>query len=816
MFTILNVSQTGGKAAGGSVITVTAAGIVGTPTSTLGAVSNITSSTFQITTTAHAAGAVSWTATNGNGQTSSPHTFTYLAAPVVSTITPNNGPQTAPNVNSATYSTTGVIFTVSGLPAVGAGVAISATIDGNALVSVVNNGNGTITGTVPVDTNSGAVNVVVNVDGVASTGGTGAWTYNAPPSVASVTSVGTSGGSATCDGANFVQTPTASANINGTPTNLTVTWVSSAELVELLLTGGSYAVGHWDLTVTNPDGQSVTAPGVFVITSELTPETIFGANLIAWWQASNATSVGGVLTGVPDSTGNGNDLSVVSLVPPTIVDNDARFGEAPTTILMNGSTNFLQTADVPIGAGSTLAFFGVVDLLSTSVGGGGEGTFITYSSDNNPKLLIQGSSPTNLEYIGPSNHGIETSGIQMLNAPATLYGGATVVGGTVSEAVSINNSTPVTYSASTATSIENNKVISVGFDGIGEGYLHFVWPELLIVNVVPTALQISQYVQSANDRFGVTAPPSVNYATPVPALTSNAPLRLNGTGFMQGVTVTLGSTASCTVLSNTTTVVNVETPSLAAGTYDLTIANMDGRSITYGNYVTVTAATSPWSLFGLSCVAWYDSTSFVESGGVVTQWTDLSGMGNHLVAGTAPAYHSGAGDPTFNDQPYMKPNGTNEYLQCLGAQFASNPLTAIWCSCVVNQVSGGGGGQQIFQIGGTLLFQLSNEIPDFFLGGAGTVSWGSTISGAQNLVFTCASGANPNYSVNVANGAAVVNTSTIAPIDVLSSDLYTSSYEGGGNWNAQPIAAIIVLSVIPSSGAQSSWESYCQTTWGCA
>ena len=95
-FAITAVSQTEGTTAGGTVITVTANGIVGTPSSTLGAVSNVTATTFQIATTtaAHAAGSVSWTATNGNLQTSAPQTYKYLGAPTFTTATPNNGPQT--------------------------------------------------------------------------------------------------------------------------------------------------------------------------------------------------------------------------------------------------------------------------------------------------------------------------------------------------------------------------------------------------------------------------------------------------------------------------------------------------------------------------------------------------------------------------------------------------------------------------------------------------------------------------------------------------------------------------------------------------
>lgn len=78
-FAITGVSANVGSIAGGDVITVTATGIFGTPTSTLGVVSAITATTFAITTNSHAAGAFSWTVTNGNGLVSATQTFTYSA-----------------------------------------------------------------------------------------------------------------------------------------------------------------------------------------------------------------------------------------------------------------------------------------------------------------------------------------------------------------------------------------------------------------------------------------------------------------------------------------------------------------------------------------------------------------------------------------------------------------------------------------------------------------------------------------------------------------------------------------------------------------
>jgi hypothetical protein len=79
-FNITSFSPGSGPIAGGTAVVVVATGIVGTPTSTLGAVSGVTGTGFTITTSSHAAGVVSWTATNGDGHVSAPQAFTYVAA----------------------------------------------------------------------------------------------------------------------------------------------------------------------------------------------------------------------------------------------------------------------------------------------------------------------------------------------------------------------------------------------------------------------------------------------------------------------------------------------------------------------------------------------------------------------------------------------------------------------------------------------------------------------------------------------------------------------------------------------------------------
>jgi hypothetical protein len=165
---LTSISKTAGTIDGGTAIAVVGSGFVNTCTCSVGAVTFNSSTSLTVTTSAHAAGAVSCVITNPDTGASGALSFTYLAHPVASAIAPTHGPAAG---------ATAVTITCSGLP-YGLTSTLSATIGGVAVTSPVATSATTMTCMTGAHA-SGATNVIVTVDGVASTGGTGLYTYDA-------------------------------------------------------------------------------------------------------------------------------------------------------------------------------------------------------------------------------------------------------------------------------------------------------------------------------------------------------------------------------------------------------------------------------------------------------------------------------------------------------------------------------------------------------------------------------------------------------------------------------------------------------------
>lgn len=350
---VTSFSPAAGKVGGGEMVTVFgsnfAAGMTAPLTGggTLGVVTldGVTpSSKCTIVTGAHASGAVTWHLANTDGGVSSNQSFTYLAAPVVSAISPNHGP--------ATLSNTSRTVTCSGLPPIGSGVTLTATVGGNAVTSIVNNGNGTFTCTVPTHA-AGVVDVIVTVDGVASSGGTGLYTFDAVPTITSFTFTSAAGGNTFGIGTGFLSGMSISVLINGTPTALTSVVVSNGgtQVSATLPTPGPYTAGNWNVTVTNPDTQAATLASGFTV---FAPPTIAG---LMWDLDFNAgtTVVGGFLTAVTEQSSNGY---VFNQVAGSSLTYTASALNGYPAVTGNGSTGLLLSAtNITHATKSATAFF---------------------------------------------------------------------------------------------------------------------------------------------------------------------------------------------------------------------------------------------------------------------------------------------------------------------------------------------------------------------------------------------------------------------------------------------------------------------------
>jgi hypothetical protein len=261
--TVTNVSPSSGPIGGGTPVTITGTNFAAGATVSMGgsaatAVIVVNATTITATTAAHAAGTVSVTVTNSDGQSGTRASgFTYLGpAPTVGSVTPASGPTTG-----------GTAVTIAGTNfASGATV----TLGGNAAtgVSVVN--STTINAITPAHA-AGAVNVTVTNGDAQSASLSGGFTYIAStpaPTVASVSpsSGPTTGGTAvTITGTNFASGATVS--LGGSA----ATGVNVVTSTTITATTPAHASGPVSITVTNTDGQGGTLSSGFTYTSVSQP-----------------------------------------------------------------------------------------------------------------------------------------------------------------------------------------------------------------------------------------------------------------------------------------------------------------------------------------------------------------------------------------------------------------------------------------------------------------------------------------------------------------------------------------------------------------
>ena len=240
--TVSSVAPNSGSTAGGTAVTITGTNFVAGATVNFGstAATNVTvvnSTSITATSPAGSAGAVTVTVTDPGGQSGSLASgYTYVAAPSVSSVSPNSGT----TAGGTAVTITGTNFAAGATVTFGAAAATN--------VVVVN--STTITATTPAGS-AGAVTVTVTANGQSGSL-TNGFTYVVPPTVTSVSpsSGSTAGGTlVTITGTNFVAGATVTF---GTAAATSVVVVNSTTITAITPAGSGGAV---TVTVT-VSGQS--------------------------------------------------------------------------------------------------------------------------------------------------------------------------------------------------------------------------------------------------------------------------------------------------------------------------------------------------------------------------------------------------------------------------------------------------------------------------------------------------------------------------------------------------------------------------------
>lgn len=298
--TISGLSPNEGPTAGGTSVTLTGQNFLGASVTVDGVTvtpGTHTDTSIVFTTPAHAAGTVSVAVTTTGGTALS--SFTYVAPPTVTSVTPNAGPLTS-----------GTSVTLAGTNFLNAS---AVTFGGTPAVSFVVNGASQITAVAPAGSAS-TVNVrVTTVGGTSATATANQYTFVAAPTISSLTpSSGPTGGG---NSVNIAGTGLLNATL--TVDGVTVTPNSTSPTSVVFITP-AHAAGSVPVVVTTAGGSAsssfnyVAAPTISSLsptsgtTAGGTSVTISGTNL------SGATLTVDGATVTPTST---NPTSIVFTTP---------------------------------------------------------------------------------------------------------------------------------------------------------------------------------------------------------------------------------------------------------------------------------------------------------------------------------------------------------------------------------------------------------------------------------------------------------------------------------------------------------------------
>ncbi|KAB8066534.1 IPT/TIG domain-containing protein [Janthinobacterium violaceinigrum] len=548
---VSSISPTSGPAAGGSTVTISGTNFSGATAVTFGgaAASGFTvNSATQITATAPpGVGTVDVrvTTAGGTSATGAADQFTYIAAPVVSSISPTSGPATG----GTTVTISGTNF--SGLMAV--------TFGGTAATAFTFNSATQITATAPAGT--GTVDVRVTTSGgTSATGAADQFTYVGAPVVSSIS-------------------PTAGPAAGGTTVTISGTNFSGATAVTF---GGTAATGFTvnnatQITATAPAGTGtvdvrITTIGGTSATSAADQFTYVAAPVVSSISPTSGPAAGGATVTI-----SGTNFSGATAV--------TFGGAAASGFTVNSATQITATA--PPGAGT-------VDVRVTTAGG----TSATGAADQFTYIaapVVSSISPTS----GPATGGttVTISGTNFSGVTAVTFGGTAATGFT------FNSATQITATAPAGTGTVDVRVTTIG----------------------------GTSAASANDQFTYVGAPVVSSISPTSGpIAGGSTVTISGTNFSGATAVTFGGTAATAFNVNSATQITATAPA-GTGTVDVRITTIGGTS--------ATSANDQFTYVGIPVVSSISPTAGPTVGGstVTISGTNFSGATAVTFGGAAAA-----------------------------------------------------------------------------------------------------------------------------------------------------------------------------------
>lgn len=628
-----------------------------------------------------------------------------------------------------------------------------------------------------------------------------------PPSELTATNVGTSGGTGTISGLNFVSGCSAFAVIGGVATALTITFNSSTNL-SFVLPAGSYTAGTWNLTVTNPDGQFDVQP-IFVVSASSSPATLFGAALKGWWIVGTGTLSGGaaatngsLVDTIQDQSGNGFHLTASGSARPTY-NATASFcpsGLSYPSVTCDGVANLLLAGMPGLDASTDLTIFIVFKSLATNT----NKVYTMFGANtggSDQRWAISDQSGTSVVWL--SSAGASGALLPEMSGVQIYYGGMHGTSGSYTTNLSINNGPASNGTSAQTWSAFTTRHYSVGGASDASSFANLEFVEAFVVaGHNPTSSEYKAAVSYLNFKY-INRSPTFSAATTM--YQTGTGFRVQGGSFVNGASVTLESAVgvqptATTYVSSTVLEVAMPGTSITPGSYDITISNPDGGAITQstGFTVTGTRALTPMTVTGdLSCVGWFDGSSWTLNGSAVSGLIDQSLLGNTLLQATsanqpaitlADADFAGKNSWTLNGTTsFMATTGNLSYGPTFGTAPSSGIGAALTMACVVKVDSSNPTGALLSWWDVSVGLLTSAGRPQTSYGG-GKATWATAVGGTvKHVLGTIPLQASTTISVDVNNSGTPAVSGTLSPSSTahaLSMGAFASATFGKGKVGA--------------------------------
>jgi len=625
---VTGVSPSSGPTSGGNSVNITGSGFTGATNVNFGGVGASFSvnndGSITATAPAGAVGTVDITVTT-NGETSTTSfadLYTYVVQPAVSGVSPNVGPTSGGNAVSLSGS--------------GFSTASQVTFGGVAAGFFINN-DGSITATAPAHS-AGTIDVTVtSPGGTSATSSLDFYTYDARPTVSSVSPMAgptTGGNTVTINGTNFL----AGAGVSfGGTASASITFVSATQLKAV---APAHAAGTVDVTVTTPGGTSAIVAGDHYVydarptVSSLSPVAgpIAGGNTVTI-NGKNFLAGAGVKFGATASA----SVTFVSATQLKAVAPAHAAGTVDVTVTTPGGTSAASAADhYTYDARPTMTS------LSPKAGPIAGGTSVTINGTNflagagvkfgaTASATVTFVSATQLKAVAPA-HAAGT-----VDVTVTTPGGTSAVVAadhyTYDARPTVSSLSPVAGPTAGGTTVTINGTNFLAGAGVKFG----ATASAAVTFVSATQLKAVAPAHAAGTvDVTVTTPGGTSaivvgdhYAYGAPTVTSFSPtsgitgstVTINGTGIVPGAAVKFGTKASGTVTFVSGTQIKAIVPN-GAVTGKIAVTTPAGTGTSSSNFTVTlsitgfTPASGPTGTVVTINGAGFNSSSTVKFNGV--------------------------------------------------------------------------------------------------------------------------------------------------------------------------------------------------------